>query len=74
MDEGLRNMLGFFIFIFLAFYIAHKCEPDDPYQTGSHFDYAIICSHGYKYKKIQGGIIPCKNSDGTLLKCNQKRY
>ena len=46
----------------------------DPYEEGSHWDYSIICSDGFKYKHIRGGIIPCYNSDGTRLKCNQTKY
>lgn len=62
------------IFIVLFTLMAYCDSKQDPYEVGSHMDYSIICSDGYKYKRIHNGIIPCKNSDGTLLKCNQKRY
>ena len=52
------------------------CEPKDPYEVGMHMDYTIICEGGFKYKCLSGhrGTIPLLNSDGTTLKCNQKRY
>jgi hypothetical protein len=65
--------IGLFFLIIMA--IMEYCDSKrDPYEIGSHFDYSIVCEDGFKYKKIRGGIIPCKNSDGTFLKCNQKRY
>lgn len=67
-------LIIFAIFIGLFMLMSYCDSKQDPYKTGSHMDYSIICSDGFKYKKIQGGIIPCKNSDGTFLKCNQKRY
>lgn len=62
------------IFILIMVGVSYCDSKQDPYEIGGHWDYTIICSDGFKYKKIQGGIIPCKNSDGTFLKCNQKRY
>ncbi len=51
------------------------CErQQDPYEIGSHMGYSIICNDGFKYKRIDRGFVPCLNSDGTPLKCNQKRY
>ena len=51
------------------------CESkQDPYEIGSHMDYSIICNDGFKYKRIDRGFVPCLNSDGTPLRCNQKRY
>lgn len=52
------------------------CEPKDPYEEGMHMDYSIICEDGFKYKCLGShrGTIPILNSDGTPLKCNQKRY
>lgn len=71
----MRDVLIIFgIFILLSIGFQYCDSKQDPYEVGSHWDYTIICNDGFKYKKIQGGIIPCKNSDGTPLKCNQKRY
>lgn len=49
---------------------------NDPYEEGTHWDYSIICEDGFKYKCMSKhkGIIPVLNSDGTHLKCNQKKY
>ena len=48
----------------------------DPYEEGMHVDYNIICEGGFKYKVLdhRRGTILLLNSDGTPLKCNQKRY
>ena len=62
------------IFLIFGMLLAHCNNKQDPYEIGSHWDYSIICEDGFKYKEIRHGIIPCKNSDGTPLKCNQKRY
>jgi hypothetical protein len=65
-------IFGFFIGLSILF---QYCDSKrDPYETGSHWDYSIICNDGFKYKQIRGGYVPCLNSDGTPLKCNQKRY
>lgn len=71
----MKEVLIIFAIFFGLFLLTSYCNSKkDPYEVGMHMDYSIICSDGYKYKKIQGGIIPCKNTDGTPLKCNQKRY
>lgn len=73
-------MKGFLIFcvgtILLMIALQYCDSKQDPYNEGSHWDYLIICEDGYKYKVLSRnrGTIPCKNSDGTFLKCNQKRY
>ena len=65
-------IMGIFVILMISF---QYCESKkDPYEIGSHWDYSIICEDGFKYKQLRHGIIPCKNSDGTPLKCNQKRY
>lgn len=61
----------------LFFIVMAKCESKkDPYEEGMHFDYTIICEGGFKYKCLdqRRGTIQLLNSDGTPLKCNQKRY
>jgi hypothetical protein len=62
------------IFIGMGILLQYCESKKDPYEVGSHWDYSIICEDGFKYKQVRNGIIPCKNSDGTLLKCNQERY
>jgi hypothetical protein len=51
------------------------CErKKDPYEIGMHLSYEIICENGFVYKRKKRSIYPIYNSDGTLLKCNQKIY
>jgi hypothetical protein len=56
--------------------IISSCERSDPYEEGMHWNYSIICSDGFKFKVLSDkkGTLPCLNSDGTHLKCDQKRY
>ena len=73
----MRDLLIFFVFAILLMISGMYCESKlDPYEEGSHFDYSIICNDGFKYKSLghHQGTIPCLNSDGTPLRCNQKRY
>ena len=71
----MRNILLFFcVFIGIIILLQYCESKKDPYDVGSHWDYSIICSDGFKYKQVRNGIIPCKNSDGTLLRCGEKRY
>lgn len=62
------------IFILLVLGMSYCDSKQDPYEIGSHLHYSIICNDGFKYKHIRGGFVPCLNSDGTPLRCNQKRY
>lgn len=62
------------ILLIALVFILQSCK-DDPYAEGSHWDYSISCHEGFKYKEMSHrGIIPVLNSDGTKLRCNQKRY
>lgn len=56
----------------IGFYFEGK---RDPYEEGMHMDYSIRCEDGFKYKVLseRRGTIPVLNSDGTPLKCNEKR-
>ena len=73
--KDMLKVLGFIsvptlLFIGMAYFESKQ----DPYEIGSHMDYTIICNDGFKFKRIHGSFVPCLNSDGTPLKCNQKRY
>ena len=46
----------------------------DPDEVGMHLEYNIKCEGGFKYKSINGSYILMLNSDGTPLRCNQKRH
>lgn len=71
----MKEILIILTVVFSLFFLMAYCDSkQDPYEIGEHMDYSILCSDGFKYKRVRGGIIPCKNSDGTPLKCNQKRY
>lgn len=71
-------MKGLLLLLFLFICCFETCQyiesKRDPYEVGMHMDYRIICNDGYKYKYQRGATMPCLNSDGTPLKCNQKRY
>jgi hypothetical protein len=62
------------IFLGLTIFLQYCDSKQDPYEIGSHWNYSIICNDGFKYKRIDRGFVPCLNSDGTPLKCDQKRY
>lgn len=70
-----------FLFGLLAFAILSLVlifwyeEGRDPYEMGMHADYSIICESGFVYKVLshRRGTIQVLNSDGTPLKCGQKR-
>jgi len=73
--ETLKNIILFLGLVIMPFVLVGYWESKkDPYEIGSHMDYTIICNDGFKFKRIQGSFVPCLNSDGTPLKCNQKRY
>jgi hypothetical protein len=73
--KDMLKVLGFISVPTLLFIGMAYCESkQDPYEIGSHMDYTIICNDGFKFKRIHGSFVPCLNSDGTPLKCNQKRY
>jgi hypothetical protein len=73
--KDMLKVLGFISVPTLLFIGMAYCESQqDPYEIGSHMEYTIICNDGFKFKRIHGSFVPCLNSDGTPLKCNQKRY
>lgn len=73
----MKEFIGIFILFIglltIGFYIEGK---RDPYDIGMHMDYSISCENGFKYKTLSRnrGTILILNSDGTPLKCNQKKY
>lgn len=64
------------IFLGIGISLQYCDSKKDAYEEGTHWDYSIICEDGFKYKCMgrDKGTIPCLNTDGTRLKCNQKRY
>ena len=62
------------IFIGILILMQYCDSKKDPYEEGMHMDYSIVCNDGFKYKHIRGGYLPCLHSDGTPLKCNEKRH
>ena len=73
----MRDMLLIMLFFIVALGTFEYIESrKDPYEEGMHLDYTIICDGSFKYKAMGGhrGTILLLNSDGTPLKCNQKRY
>jgi len=71
MKEVLIIVLLFVVVFGTCQYIDSEQDPD---EVGSHFEYSIKCEGGFKYKSLDRGYILMLNSDGTPLKCNQKRY
>ena len=68
-------MIGFIVFVALAFIIVQSCENNrEPYEEGMHFDYSIHCENGFVYKHQRYMTIQVLNSDGTPLKCGKKIY
>lgn len=61
--------------LFFVATFATSCH-DDPYEVGSHWSYSITCEEGFKYKVLDHhrGTIPLLNSDGTRVRCNEKKY
>lgn len=48
--------------------------PKDPYEEGSHWDYSIHCVDGFLWRKSSElGTIPVLHSDGTHVRCGEKR-
>jgi hypothetical protein len=47
----------------------------DPYEEGMHTSYSIVCEGGWTYKVLnqRRGIIQVLHSDGTPMKCGEKR-
>lgn len=71
----MKNFLLFVILCFTLTAIGLYCESKkDPYQEGSHWDYAIICENGFVYKRKNRSTYQVFNSDGTPLKCGKKIY
>ena len=71
----MRYILILFV-IFLGLYVSVKhYDIEDPYSIGSHWDYTISCEGGFVYKHMSHkGTILLLNSDGTPLRCDEKRY
>jgi hypothetical protein len=64
------------IIILLLVLFIQSCSDTDPYSEGMHLTYSISCEDGFMYKTLdhKRGTIPLLNSDGTRVKCGQKRY
>jgi len=73
MKEFLCLTLLCFGCLFIGYYFESKRDPND---IGMHMDYSIVCENGFVYKTLSRnrGTILILNSDGTPLKCNQKKY
>ena len=69
-----KGPLAFILFIMAIFSIGAYFEPADPDAEGSHWDYSIFCDGAFKYKRKDRGVYLMLNSDGTPLRCGQKRY
>jgi hypothetical protein len=48
----------------------------DPYEEGMHWDYSIRCEDGFLWKSLDNhrGTIPVLHSDGTHMRCGEKRH
>jgi hypothetical protein len=71
----MKDLIALLCLFIFSLMLMQYCESKkDPYKEGMHLDYHIMCVDGFKYKVVGGASFPCYNSDGTKLKCNQKRY
>lgn len=51
------------------------CLQSDPYAEGMHWDYSISCEEGFLWKtRSNRGSIPLLHSDGTQVRCGEKRH
>lgn len=75
--QGMRTLLLLVLGVFLLLFLAQYCESRrDPYEEGTHWNYEIRCEGGFVYKVLdhRRGTIQILNSDGTPLRCGQKRH
>jgi len=73
----MKNLLLFGLLTFGIMILLQYCDSKrDPYEVGSHWDYSISCENGFIYKTLdhRRGTILILNSDGTPLRCGNKRY
>ncbi len=73
----IKNILIFIIIIVTYIFVPYYCEKQKyPYEIGSHMTYTIICENDIVYKVLSDnrGVIQILNSDGTPLKCGEKKY
>lgn len=69
----------FFLIVIALLIICKGCDTwvhdGNPYDEGMHFDYKIRCENGFVYKvRSREGTIQILNSDGTPLRCGEKRH
>ena len=52
------------------------CNGSNPYSEGSHWGYSVSCEEGFLWKNRgrHQGSIPLLHSDGTQMRCGEKRH
>lgn len=73
----MKNLiLPAFAVIGIMILIQYCDSKQDPYEIGSHWSYSISCEGGFVYKTLdhRRGTILILNSDGTPLRCGEKRH
>lgn len=73
-------MKGLLIFFFGGFALVvilqwHDAQ-QDPYAVGMHWDYSIRCEDGFLWRQRDGhgGTTPVLHTDGTQMRCGEKRH
>jgi len=72
----MKWMIGFIVLIMWFLILGYYCERTrDPYEEGMHMNYSIVCEGGWTYKVLpqRRGTIQVFHSDGTPMKCGEKR-
>lgn len=71
----MKGLIQLILLMAVLIILGQYCESRrDPYEEGTHWDYRIECESGYVYKVKRGATMQVYNSDGTPLKCGNKRY
>lgn len=72
----MKGVIVFLVFCLSIGALLWASEPSDPYQEGMHWDYSIRCEEGFlwKHRSSPQSTIPLLHSDGTHVRCGEKRH
>ena len=72
----MKWMIGLIVLVVVFMILGEYWESTkDPYEEGMHMNYTIVCEGGWTYKVLdfRRGTIQVLHSDGTPMKCGEKR-
>lgn len=72
----MKWMIGLIVLVVVFMIFGEYRESTkDPYEEGIHMNYSIVCEGGWTYKVLsqRRGTIQVLHSDGTPMKCGEKR-